>query len=178
MAQRLAGKVALITGANSGFGKAMAMHFGRNGWRVAVTGRRPDAVKTAAEDVRKAGAAEALELTIDVAKPEDFEAAVARIEKEMDGLLQQLGYIAAKMDAIQEGERTLLDNTMLLYTSSMLTGNHDASQLPVVLLGGAGGRFGDTSIGCESLASPISRRTSSRTPRSSTTASARSGWWT
>ncbi len=55
--------------------------------------------------------------------------------------LQQLAYIAAKMDAIQEGERTLLDNTMLLYTSSMLTGNHDASQLPVVLLGGGGGKI-------------------------------------
>jgi NADP-dependent 3-hydroxy acid dehydrogenase YdfG len=38
----------LITGANSGFGKAMAMHFGRKGWRVAVTGRRPDAVRAAA----------------------------------------------------------------------------------------------------------------------------------
>ena len=41
----------------------------------------------------------------------------------------------------REGERTALDNTMLLYCSSMLTGNHDATQLPVVLLGGAGGRI-------------------------------------
>ena len=30
---------------------------------------------------------------------------------------------------------------MLLYCSSMLNGNHDASQLPVILLGGAGGRI-------------------------------------
>ncbi len=55
--------------------------------------------------------------------------------------LTQLAYIARKLDAIQEGERTLLDNSMLLYCSSMLTGNHDANQLPVVLLGGAGGRI-------------------------------------
>jgi hypothetical protein len=55
--------------------------------------------------------------------------------------LQQLAYIARKLDAIQEGPRTLLDNSMLLYCSSMLTGNHEARQLPVVLLGGAGGRI-------------------------------------
>jgi len=55
--------------------------------------------------------------------------------------LQQLGYLARKLDAIQEGERTLLDNTVLLYCSSMLNGNHDASQLPVVVLGGGGGRI-------------------------------------
>jgi NAD(P)-dependent dehydrogenase (short-subunit alcohol dehydrogenase family) len=79
-------KRVLITGANSGFGKAMAMHFGRNGWRVAVTGRRPDAVHAAAEDVRKAGAAEVLEMTIDVAKPEDFESAARRIEEQWGGL--------------------------------------------------------------------------------------------
>jgi len=29
----------------------------------------------------------------------------------------------------------------LMYCSSMLSGNHDASQLPVVVLGGAGGRI-------------------------------------
>ena len=55
--------------------------------------------------------------------------------------LEQVAYIARKLDAIQEGPRTLLDNTMLLYCSSMLTGNHEANRLPVVVLGGAGGRI-------------------------------------
>ena len=55
--------------------------------------------------------------------------------------LQQLGYIARKLEGIQEGSRTALDNTMLMYCSSMMTGGHDATQLPVVVLGGAGGRL-------------------------------------
>ena len=55
---------------------------------------------------------------------------------------EQIAYIARKLDAIQEGSRTLLDNTMLLYCSSMMVGaKHDNDQLPVVLLGGAGGRI-------------------------------------
>ncbi|MBS0260565.1 MAG: DUF1552 domain-containing protein [Planctomycetes bacterium] len=55
--------------------------------------------------------------------------------------IEQLAYIARKLDAIQEGERTALDNTMLLYCSSMLTGNHEANQLPVVVVGGGGGKL-------------------------------------
>jgi len=55
--------------------------------------------------------------------------------------IEQLAYIAKKLDAIQEGNRTLLDNTMMMYCSSMLTGNHVADQLPVVMLGGGGGRI-------------------------------------
>ncbi|MBC7818299.1 MAG: DUF1552 domain-containing protein, partial [Planctomycetaceae bacterium] len=55
--------------------------------------------------------------------------------------LEQFGYIARKLDAIQEGERTLLDNSMIMYCSSMMTGHHDATQLPVVVLGGAGGQI-------------------------------------
>ncbi|MBI2950140.1 MAG: DUF1552 domain-containing protein [Verrucomicrobia bacterium] len=55
--------------------------------------------------------------------------------------LEQIAYIARKLDAIREGERTALDNTMLLFLSSMLTGSHDATQLPVVMLGGGGGRI-------------------------------------
>ncbi len=55
--------------------------------------------------------------------------------------LEQLAYIARKLDAIQEGEHTALDNSMILYCSSMLTGSHDATKLPVVLLGGAGGQI-------------------------------------
>src|SRR5580700_5885127 len=55
--------------------------------------------------------------------------------------LQQVGYVARKMNSIQEGERTLLDNSMLLFCSSMHTGGHDATKLPVVVLGGAGGQI-------------------------------------
>ena len=55
--------------------------------------------------------------------------------------LEQVAYIARRLDAVQEGERTLLDNSMLLFCSSMMTGSHDATQLPVVLLGGGGGRI-------------------------------------
>jgi hypothetical protein len=55
--------------------------------------------------------------------------------------LQQVGYLARKMDSVREGERSLLDNSMLLFCSSMLTGGHDATNLPVVLLGGAGGQI-------------------------------------
>jgi hypothetical protein len=55
--------------------------------------------------------------------------------------LEQVAYIARKLDAIQEGPRTALDNSMMLYCSSMLNGNHDATQLPVVVLGGGGGQL-------------------------------------
>lgn len=52
-----------------------------------------------------------------------------------------LAYIAERLDKIQEGERTLLDNSMLLFCSSMLTGNHNANELPVVIMGRAGGKL-------------------------------------
>lgn len=55
--------------------------------------------------------------------------------------IEQFGYIAGKLDAIQEGERTALDNTMLMYCSSMHTGSHDATKLPVVILGKGGGKL-------------------------------------
>lgn len=55
--------------------------------------------------------------------------------------LEQMAYIARRLDGIQEGERTALDNSMIMLCSSMLNGHHDATQLPVVMLGTAGGRI-------------------------------------
>ena len=55
--------------------------------------------------------------------------------------LEQMAYLARRLDGMQEGERTALDNSMLMLCSSMLTGHHDATQLPVVMLGGGGGRI-------------------------------------
>jgi hypothetical protein len=54
--------------------------------------------------------------------------------------VEQLAYIASKLDAIQEGERTTLDNSLVLFCSSMMTGNHTNDELPVVMLGNGGGQ--------------------------------------
>ncbi len=60
--------------------------------------------------------------------------------------VEQVAYLTRRLAAIQEGSRTLLNNTMLLFTSSMMAGaRHDNDQLPVVVLGGAGGRVLDYS---------------------------------
>src|SRR4051794_22145493 len=55
--------------------------------------------------------------------------------------VRQVAYVAGKLDAIDEGGRTALDNSLLMFCSSMLTGGHDATQLPVVILGRGAGRL-------------------------------------
>ena len=55
--------------------------------------------------------------------------------------LEQMAYIARRLDNIQEGDRSVLDNSMIMLCSSMQTGQHDATKLPIVLLGGGGGRI-------------------------------------
>jgi hypothetical protein len=54
--------------------------------------------------------------------------------------MEQMAHVARRLDAIQEGERTALDNSMVLMCSSMMAGaKHDNDQLPMVMLGRAGG---------------------------------------
>jgi len=54
--------------------------------------------------------------------------------------VSQLAYLAAKLDAMPEGEGTVLDNSCLMFTSSLWVGRtHNNSRLPVVLAGGLGG---------------------------------------
>ncbi len=55
--------------------------------------------------------------------------------------MEQMGYIARKLNAISEGERTTLENSMIMFCSSMMTGNHNNDELPVVMLGRGGGRI-------------------------------------
>jgi len=55
--------------------------------------------------------------------------------------VEQLAYIATRLDSIQEGETTALDNSMLMLCSSMMNGGHDNSQLPVVIVGRGGDKL-------------------------------------
>jgi len=50
--------------------------------------------------------------------------------------IEQFAYLTARMKAIQEGEGTLLDNSILMCTSSLFDGDaHSAEQLPILLTG-------------------------------------------
>lgn len=64
---RWRGKVALVTGASSGIGRAIAEDFGRLGLKVAVSGRRSAELETVADEIRRTGS-EALILTGDQAE--------------------------------------------------------------------------------------------------------------
>ncbi len=52
----------------------------------------------------------------------------------------QFAYLIQRMKAINEGETTLFDNSMLMFASSLFDGNgHTANRLPVMLAGKGGG---------------------------------------
>jgi hypothetical protein len=54
--------------------------------------------------------------------------------------LRQLAYLAGKLDAMPEGDGTVLDSCCLLWLSNMWAGwKHDNMKVPVVLAGGLGG---------------------------------------
>ncbi len=54
--------------------------------------------------------------------------------------VSQFAYLASKLDAMPEGDRTVLDNSCLMFLSNLWIGRtHDNSRLPMVLAGGLGG---------------------------------------
>ena len=77
ISHRFTGKVAFVTGAASGIGRATAVAFAAEGARVAILDLGEDALQPTAEAIR-AGGGEVLVIACDVSKPEQVEAAVAR----------------------------------------------------------------------------------------------------
>lgn len=73
MSGRLEGRVALVTGAGSGIGAAVARRFAAEGSEVIVTGRSLDGVEALAGEIGSA----ATPLVLDVTRVEDWEAASA-----------------------------------------------------------------------------------------------------
>jgi hypothetical protein len=54
--------------------------------------------------------------------------------------VSQLAYLAGRLEAMPEGDRTVLDNSCLMFLSNMWSGTkHDNSKLPIVMAGSLGG---------------------------------------
>jgi NAD(P)-dependent dehydrogenase (short-subunit alcohol dehydrogenase family) len=89
----LEGRVAVVTGAATGIGRASAVLFARAGARVALADVRPDELAAAAAEVRAAGG-EVTTIAADLARPEDCAAVVegaVRAFGRLDVLLNNAG---------------------------------------------------------------------------------------
>ena len=54
--------------------------------------------------------------------------------------VSQFAYLASQLDAMKEGESTVLDNSCLMFVNNMWSGSkHDSTRLPLLMAGGLGG---------------------------------------
>lgn len=100
-------KIALVTGATSGIGRACALKFAAGGYDVIVTGRRAEELKRIAGEIELAGA-RALPLVYDVRDREACRAALENMPEEwrdIDVLINNAG-LARGLEPEYEGDFT------------------------------------------------------------------------
>ena len=76
-------KVAIVTGAGTGIGKAVSLALAKDGYAVVLAGRRADKLD---ETAKEAGNARTLSVPTDVSDPESIKALFARTKKEFGRL--------------------------------------------------------------------------------------------
>jgi NAD(P)-dependent dehydrogenase (short-subunit alcohol dehydrogenase family) len=94
---RLSGKAAIVTGAGTGIGRAIALLLAREGARVAVVGRRREKLEEVAQAIRRAGS-EAVVTVCDVSSEPDTRRAVQDAEQ-LFGLVNVLVNSAGALSA-------------------------------------------------------------------------------
>lgn len=98
-------KTIMVTGATSGFGKAIATIFAKNNYNVIITGRRKERLESLAKDIGKDGKKKVLYLNFDVRNLEEVNGAIEDLPaewKDIDILVNNAG-LAVGMGHIDSG---------------------------------------------------------------------------
>lgn len=152
----LENKVAIITGASSGIGRAAALLFAAEGAAIVLGGRNADALETVAEEIRTAGG-RAEWVAGDVAQEATHERLVATASNAFGGLdiafnnAGTVGPVRPLADLTAEDWRATLDTNL---TAAFLGARH---QIPALLARGSGaliftGSFVGASVGLPGMA--------------------------
>ena len=94
MANRLQGKVVLITGASSGFGEDAARLFAKEGCKVVLAARRLEKLQALAADIQNEGG-EALAIPVDINEPAEIDVMVQTVldlYEQIDILFNNAGF--------------------------------------------------------------------------------------
>jgi len=98
-------KTIMITGATSGFGKAIAIKFAKNGYNIIITGRRKDRLLELEKELSESGGIRVLSLNFDVRNKDEVTAAISGLPedwKKIDILVNNAG-LAVGFDHIDKG---------------------------------------------------------------------------
>src|SRR5262245_30959115 len=109
IARRFQGKVAVVTGGNSGIGLGVAKAYAREGAQVAITGRNQKTLESAAKEIGDG----TLAIQSDAGKVAEIEAAMKKIEERfgrIDALFVNAG--VAKLVPFEEITEELFDETV------------------------------------------------------------------
>jgi NAD(P)-dependent dehydrogenase (short-subunit alcohol dehydrogenase family) len=147
-------KVALVTGATSGIGRATAIAFAQAGAKVAVAGRREEEGAQVVREIEQTGG-EALFVRTDVAREADVQTLVAEtVERfgRLDFAFNNAGIFLDAGDVTQATE-DIYDRTMNVNVRGVLYGlKHE---IPAILASGGGAIVNNASaLGCPSFPMP------------------------
>jgi len=118
-------KTIFITGATSGFGKAIAILFAKNGYNVIINGRRKERLTELQSELEKNYKSDVLSLPFDVRKRDEVTAAISSLPgkwMKIDVLVNNAG-LASGLADIQDGNLddwdTMIDTNLkgLLYVT-------------------------------------------------------------
>lgn len=122
-------KIALITGATSGLGKAIALRLGKEGYNLIITGRRKDKLEELDKEISINYGSTVLPLCFDVRKYDEVEAVLGNLPekwKNIDVLVNNAG-LAVGLDPIYKGQvddwERMIDTNVkgLLYVTRVVT---------------------------------------------------------